>query len=127
MKRREFITLVGGAAAVWPLAARAQQAVCAGDWVPRQRVGRAQHTRCLAMFRSGLEETGYVEGQNVTISDEGTFGPEIVRWREAEAGLCRGAAAEHASASGKAGPGRQPTAKERRDMVMEEKEFEPKG
>ena len=44
-----------------------------------------------------------------------------------EAGLCRGAAAEHASASGKVGPGRQPTAKERRDMVIVEKEFEPKG
>ena len=52
---------------------------------------------------------------------------EIVRWREAEAGLCRGAAAEHASASGKVGPGRQPTAKERCDMVIEEKDFEPKG
>ena len=57
----------------------------------------------------------------------GALGPEIVRWREAEAGLCRGAAAEHASASGKVGPVRQPTAKERRDMVIEEKEFEPKG
>ena len=57
----------------------------------------------------------------------GALGPEIVRWREAEAGLCRGAAPEHASASGKVGPVRQPTAKERRDMVIEEKEFEPKG
>ena len=66
MKRREFITLLGGAAAAWPLAARAQQAGDAGDRVPQPAIGR---TGCahLRAFRRGLAETGYVEGQNVAI------------------------------------------------------------
>ena len=67
MRRRDFITLLGGTAAAWPLAARAQQPAIpvvgflSSDGAPNPQADRVR------WLRQGLNETGYVEGRNVMI------------------------------------------------------------
>src|SRR5580700_3246440 len=64
--RRQFISTLGGTALAWPLAARAQQP--AMPMVAVTSGGSAEaNARYVAAFRNGLNETGYVESQNVTV------------------------------------------------------------
>src|SRR5262249_54420452 len=77
LKRREFITLLGGAAPAWPLTARAQEPA---PTVRQARIGILSASpptpAMLNAFREGMRERGYIEGQNLSIDvrwPQGTF------------------------------------------------------
>jgi putative ABC transport system substrate-binding protein len=67
MRRREFITVLGGAALAWPLAARAQQAGKVYRIGILETIPASQNAANLDALRKGLRELGYIEGQNLSI------------------------------------------------------------
>src|SRR5262252_6630603 len=75
LKRREFITLLGGAAAAWPLSARAQQQLPVIGILSSR--SRATDALLISVIRQGLNDTGFIEGRSVSIEyrwAEGNYG-----------------------------------------------------
>jgi putative ABC transport system substrate-binding protein len=65
MRRRELITILGGAATVWPFVTFAQPAVPIIGFLSSR--SPADTTTLVAAFRNGLGEAGYIEGKNITV------------------------------------------------------------
>jgi ABC-type uncharacterized transport system substrate-binding protein len=87
VRRREFITLLGSATA-WPLVARAQQAAMPVIGIIRTGLPETEPGSRMIPFRQGLNESGYVEGQNVTIESRWVEGQQD-RYSELVADLIR--------------------------------------
>src|SRR5262245_10970600 len=88
MRRREFITLLGGAtAATWPIAARAQQAAMPVIGFLHAGAPEANANNVQA-FRKGLGETGHFESGNVSIDFQWAYG-DLARYKELAAELVR--------------------------------------
>ena len=94
MKRREFITLIGGAAVAWPLAVRAQPTAIPVDPILGTQ-GSSQPNDQLGVgaFRRGVQESGYIEGRNVGF---------VFRWADGEYHRLPALAADLVGGSGKA-------------------------
>jgi len=65
LRRRQFLTLLGGAAGAWPLAARAQPAMPVVGFLRDTSLSDATHL--IAAFGQGLKEAGFIAGQNVAV------------------------------------------------------------
>src|SRR5262249_5809002 len=83
LRRRDFVTLLGGGAAAWPLAARAQQRVTSPRRIGVLLVGLSPESKEAKQFRLGLRDAGYSEGRDVVIEWRSANGdydrvPELV-------------------------------------------------
>jgi len=74
VRRREFITLLGGVAAAWPPAAHAQQPIPVIGFLHQ---GAQEPLYNMTAFKEGLREIGIIEGENVTIEDRAADGHAV--------------------------------------------------
>jgi putative ABC transport system substrate-binding protein len=80
VERRKFLATLGGAAAAWPVAARAQSSTIHRiGWMSLAAPEDAETSPYFEEFRAGLRDLGYVEGRNITIDARWTHG-EAVAW-----------------------------------------------